>query len=54
MDINFIHHIGWVSCLNTSMFELSRAYKEREEQRGYSELRKFACKKYGFKAVKTA
>ncbi len=39
--------------LNTSMFELSRAYKERG-MAGYSELqqREFALQDYGFKAVK--
>ncbi len=39
--------------LNTSMFELSRAYKERG-MAGYSELqeREFALQKDGFKAVK--
>jgi len=39
--------------LNTSMFELSRAYKERG-MAGYSELqeREFALQKEGFKAVK--
>ena len=39
--------------LNTSMFELSKAYKERG-MAGYSELqeREFALQKYGFKAVK--
>jgi len=39
--------------LNTSMFELSKAYKERG-MAGYSELqeREFALQKHGFKAVK--
>lgn len=39
--------------LNTSMFELSKAYKERG-MAGYSELqeREFALQQYGFKAVK--
>lgn len=39
--------------LNTSMFELARAYKERG-MAGYSELqeREFALQPYGFKAVK--
>ncbi|WP_062054400.1 isocitrate lyase [Aquimarina longa] len=39
--------------LNTSMFELSKAYKERG-MAGYSELqeREFALQKYGFRAVK--
>jgi isocitrate lyase len=39
--------------LNTSMFELSKAYKERG-MAGYSELqeREFALQKVGFKAVK--
>ncbi|WP_250149159.1 isocitrate lyase [Flagellimonas sp. 389] len=39
--------------LNTSMFELSKAYKEKG-MAGYSELqeREFALQKYGFKAVK--
>ncbi|MEO1485737.1 MAG: isocitrate lyase [Bacteroidota bacterium] len=39
--------------LNTSMFELSKAYKERG-MAGYSELqeREFALQKFGFKAVK--
>ncbi|GLB49764.1 isocitrate lyase [Neptunitalea lumnitzerae] len=39
--------------LNTSMFELSRAYKERG-MAGYSELqeREFGLQKHGFKAVK--
>lgn len=39
--------------LNTSMFELSRAYKERG-MAGYSELqeREFALQKNGFRAVK--
>lgn len=39
--------------LNTSMFELSKSYKERG-MAGYSELqqREFALQKFGFKAVK--
>jgi isocitrate lyase len=39
--------------LNTSMFELSKAYKERG-MAGYSELqeREFALQKDGFKAIK--
>ncbi|OQD42162.1 isocitrate lyase [Croceivirga radicis] len=39
--------------LNTSMFELSKAYKERG-MAGYSELqeREFALQQYGFRAVK--
>ncbi|WP_025742438.1 isocitrate lyase [Aquimarina pacifica] len=39
--------------LNTSMFELSKAYKERG-MAGYSELqeREFALQKYGFRAIK--
>jgi isocitrate lyase len=39
--------------LNTSMFELSKAYKERG-MAGYSELqeREFALQEKGFKAVK--
>lgn len=39
--------------LNTSMFELSKAYKERR-MAGYSELqeREFALQKNGFRAVK--
>ncbi|MNF03973.1 Isocitrate lyase [compost metagenome] len=39
--------------LNTSMFELSKAYKERG-MAGYSELqeREFALQKTGFRAVK--
>jgi len=39
--------------LNTAMFELSKAYKERG-MAGYSELqeREFALQKYGFRAVK--